>query len=130
MTAVQRELTVSVGRATSLASAAFSAGFWKGVSGITYTRYCSTYRPESDSKYWLLRRAAGFSDFVSCRSSRTQRHYSLWQIARRSLIELKVFCVGGCISVPPIWDGAIFFETCRLSGPFAFGLRGARLPCW
>lgn len=68
VTATEKDLNLASDQARTLSSEAFTAGFWARVSGATYTKYTSSFQSSGDPKYWLLRRAPGFSHFVLVQS--------------------------------------------------------------
>ena len=109
VTAVEKDLNLSVEQARAVALAVFTAGFWARVSGATYTKYTSDLQLDSEPKYWLLRRAPGFSHFILVQSeteaiqlSSNCKEIEILEVLP-SLAEVKVFCVGACICIPPVW---------------------------
>lgn len=109
VSAVEKDLNLSVELARPVAFAVFRAGFWARVSGATYTKYTSDLQFDSELKYWLLRRAPGFSHFILVQSeteaiqlSSDCKEIEILE-AFPSFAEVKVFCVGACISIPPVW---------------------------
>ena len=109
VTAIEKDLNLASDQARTLSSEAFTAGFWARVSGATYTKYTSSFRSQGDPKYWLLRRAPGFSHFVLVQSEAESaqlaadcKEVEILEVFP-SLAEVKVFCVGACICIPPIW---------------------------
>ena len=133
VTAIEKDLNLASDQARTLSSEAFSAGFWARVSGATYTKYTSSFQSPGDPKYWLLRRAPGFSHFVLVQSEAESvqlasdcKEVEILEVFP-SLAEVKVFCVGACISIPLFGHGTIVFEIGRFGGSELVGFGGAGL---